>query len=313
MYPFRVEVEDPSQPHFKKSHLKREILDFRRPGDDLKVFVGVMECTGEKEGSVSLCYYNDDANESFIKGMGPHLAAYTYQYLKHHKGYTVRCINSALDAFSPTSRLSASDSIWNAENRSVRLVGSTTTTSFVARMEERETTFDLSELMAASRVASARDTPQFSDEARERVAALHNLRNRPGYNPTPAGDASAISNTSHATNGAASNCSITTENVQCHMPELRLELSSLKQELLECSPEDPLFDEPVMVDSNVDNLSLSSSASSELKALYKDTKACILLLKLRLAELKHGVPPPSSGSAGQPPSNEGGAASAQGR
>ena len=51
MYPFRVELEDPSKPHFKKSHLKREILDFRRPGDDLKVFLGVMECTGEKVGS----------------------------------------------------------------------------------------------------------------------------------------------------------------------------------------------------------------------------------------------------------------------
>lgn len=310
MYPFRVELEDPSQPHFKKSHLKREILDFRRPGDNKKVFVGVMECTGEKEGSISLCYYNDDANESFIKGMGPHLAAYTYQYLKNHKCYTVRCINSALSAFSPTSRLSASDSIWNAENRSIRLVGSTTTTSFAARMEEREATFDLSALMVASRAT----TSQFSDEAKERVAALHNLRRRPGYNPTPAGDASAISNTSHTTNGAASNRSVTSENIQCHMPELRLELSSLKQELLERSPEDPLFNEPVMIDSNVDNLSLSSSASSELKALYKDTKACILLLKLRLAELRHGVPPPSSGSAGQPPSNRGGVgpASAQG-
>jgi hypothetical protein len=313
MYPFRVELEDPSKPHFKKSHLKRKILDFCRPGDDLKVFLGVMECTGEMVGSILLCYYNDDANEAFIKGMGPHLAAYTYQYLKQHKGYTVRCINSALGAFSPTARLSASDSIWNAENRSVRLVGSTTTTSFAARMEERETTFDLSELMVASCVAS-RDTPRFSDEAKDRVASLHNLRNRPGYNPTPAGDASAISNTTHQTNGAASNRSVVTENIQCHMPELRLELSALKQELLEKSPDDPLFNEPVITESNVKNLSLSSSTSSELKALYKDTKACVLLLKLRLAELKHGVPPPVSGSAGQPSSNAGGVgpASAQG-
>lgn len=314
MYPFRGEMEDPSLPHFKKSHLKREILDFRRPSDDLKVFVGVMECTGEKEGSISLCYYNDDANESFVRGMGQHLAAFTFQYLRCHKGYTVRSINSALGAFSPTHRLSASDSVWNAEDRSVRLVGSTSVTTFTARMEARETTFDLSELMAASRAASSQSTPQFSDEARERVAALHNLRRRPGYNPTAAGDASAFSNTSHTSNGAASNRSVTTENIQCNMPELRLELSSLKQELLERSPDDPLFREPVMLESNVDNLSLSSSASSELKALYKDTKACNLLLKLCLAELKHGVPPPSSGSAGQPPSNDGGvgSASAQG-
>jgi hypothetical protein len=74
------------------------------------------------------------------------------------------------------------------------------------------------------------------------------------------------------------------------------------------------FDETVMKESSLDNLSLSSSASAELKALYKDTKACILLLKLRLAELKHGSSLPLSGSAGQPPSKVGGAglASAQG-
>ncbi len=70
MYPFTVEVEDPSVPHFRKSNLKREILDFRHPADNKKVFVGVMECTGEKEGHVTLCYYNDDANESFVNGMG---------------------------------------------------------------------------------------------------------------------------------------------------------------------------------------------------------------------------------------------------
>ena len=98
------------------------------------------------------------------------------------------------------------------------------------------------------------------------------------------------------------------------MPNLRLELTALKNELLELSPSDPLFDEPVMQEASLDNLSLSSSASAELKALFKDTKACILLLKLRLAELKHAPHPPARGSAGQPPSNDGGAglASAQG-
>jgi hypothetical protein len=126
---------------------------------------------------------------------------------------------------------------------------------------------------------------------------------------------SAIFNATHQTTGPALNCSVVTENIQCHMPELHLELSALKQELLEKSPDDPLFNEPVMTESNVENLSLSSSTSSKLKALYEDTKACILLLKLRLAELMHSVPPSLSGSAGQPPSNEGGVgpASAQGR
>jgi hypothetical protein len=146
-------------------------------------------------------------------------------------------------------------------------------------MEDREPTFDLSELLAAScRAASTRDTPQFSDEARERVAALHNLCNRPGYNPTPAGDASAISNTSHQTNGAASNRSVVTENIQCHMPELCLELSALKQELLERSPDDPLFDEPLMSESNVENLSPPPPLPLNLKHSTKIQKRAFCCL-----------------------------------
>jgi hypothetical protein len=121
-YPFTVEVTDPSVPHFKKSSLKREILDFRRPSDDKKVFVGVMECTGEKEGHITCCYYNDDANEVFVRGMGGHLAAFTFQYLRQVKGYTVRSINAALSAFSSTARLSAADSTWDPESRSIRTI-----------------------------------------------------------------------------------------------------------------------------------------------------------------------------------------------
>jgi hypothetical protein len=100
---------------------------------------------------------------------------------------------------------------------------------------------------------------------------MHNLRHRPGFNPTPAGDASAISDTPRQTTGAASNRSVVTSDIQCSMPNLRLELTELKNELLELSPQDPLFDEPVMKESSFDNLSLSSSASTELKALFKDT------------------------------------------
>jgi hypothetical protein len=286
LYPFTVEVEDPSVSHFKKSTLKREILDFRRPSDSKKVFVGVMECTGEREGHVTCCYYNNDANEAFVNGMGGHLAAFTYQYLRHVKRYTVRCINAGLASFTATAHLSAGDSTWDEENRSIRTITAITSyNSFATRMEQQEMTFDLNELMRATRAA---DT--YSKRAPDRVAAMHNLRNRPGFNPTPAGDALAISDTSRQTTGAASNRSVVTSDIQCSMPNLCLDLSALKNELLELSPDDPLFNEPVMKESSLDNLSLSSSASAELKALYKDTKACILLLKLRLAELKHGSP-----------------------
>ena len=61
-------------------------------------------------------------------------------------------------------------------------------------------------------------------------------------------------------------------------------------------------------------MSLSDDASDAVMAvIFKDTKECIKLLKVRIGELgEHGCPPPSSGSAGPSPSVEGGRAAAQG-
>jgi hypothetical protein len=55
--------------------------------------------------------------------------------------------------------------------------------------------------------------------------------------------------------------------------------------LREVSCDDELFDHPLMSSTNVDELSLGSSASAQLNALYKDTLECIRLLKVRLGEL----------------------------
>jgi hypothetical protein len=84
-------------------------------------------------------------------------------------------------------------------------------------MEQQQMTFDLDELMRATRAV---ETPQFSDAARDPVAAMHNLWNRPGFNPTPAGDASAISDTFRQTTGAASDRLVVTSDIQCSMPNL---------------------------------------------------------------------------------------------
>jgi hypothetical protein len=150
------------------------------------------------------------------------------------------------------------------------------------------------------------------DAAKERVAAVFNFRNKPGYNPTPADQASVMTDTSHSTNGAASNRSVTTDNIQCQLPELRLRLNHLRERLRILSPADPLFSENVMVDSTFDDISLSSNASLVLNAIYKDTKTCIRMLLVRISELEHGSPPPSSGSAGPTTSEEAGRAPAQG-
>ena len=98
------------------------------------------------------------------------------------------------------------------------------------------------------------------------------------------------------------------------MPELRLQLNSLKDRLAELNVNDPLFDDPIMKDEAITELLLSSSPDDAVNAIYKDTKTCITMLTVRISELEHGSPPPpGSGSAGPSSANDdGGRAVAQG-
>jgi hypothetical protein len=55
-----VECTDSTMPSPKKTCLSREILGICTPGAKNNLFVGVMECSGELEGSIS-CAYHEDA------------------------------------------------------------------------------------------------------------------------------------------------------------------------------------------------------------------------------------------------------------
>lgn len=96
------------------------------------------------------------------------------------------------------------------------------------------------------------------------------------------------------------------------MPELRITLNALKDKLAVLSADDPLFDDPIMKDDVLEDLSASSSPDDAINAVYKDTKTCITRLTVRISELEHGRPPPRSVSAGPSSADDGGCAAAQG-
>jgi hypothetical protein len=306
----------------KRSSIKREILGICRP-DGSRVFDGVMECTGERATTISCVYYDSDENEQFIRNcMKSDLAAFLYRYTKHVRHYNEVGALSVLSGFTMTSRFRAADSTFDPKTYEVKTLTESKATSFADVMEKKQLAVLLPEIMTmADRGRNNHDTPgtragrtgaKTPDAAKERVAAVFNFCNKPGYNPTPADQASVMTDTSHSTNGAASNRSVTTDNIQCQLPELRLRLNHLRERLRLLSPEDPLFSENVMVDSTFEDISLSSNASLVLNAIYKDTKTCIRMLLVRISELEHGSPPPSSGSAGPSASAEAGRAPAQG-
>jgi hypothetical protein len=61
------------------------------------------------------------------------------------------------------------------------------------------------------------------------------------------------------------------------MPELHLQLNSLKDRLAELSVNDPLFDNPIMKNTDIEELSASSSPDDAINAIFKDTKPCITM------------------------------------
>ena len=289
---------------FKNTCIRRELLDIRRP-DGSKVFLGGIDGSGDNNrGRLQTYFYNDDANKLFVGGICGNLPMYLYAYLKNIKGYSERSILAILSGCSESYRLGARDAKWNADTRSITPLAQLGGSDFTAKMAQRNMTVLLPEVMKCySKQAAAKKT--FSDAAKEEVAKGLRFKDKPGYNPTSADAASVLTDRSQATDGAASNRSVTTHDIQCQLPELRNELNQLRQRLLELSPDDNIFDHPLMAASTVDDLSEHSSASAQLNAFYKDTQQCILLLKTRIGELSQdGRPPPESGSAAPSPSTE---------
>ena len=309
-YPTKPQSTDGSQV-FKKSNPKREILDIRRPSDGSKLICGVMECSGDKEGSVSVCFYDDDESERIVNGMKGNLAAFLYQYCKHIKKYSPDALKSLSSSFGATYRLSVADCSFDVKTYELKtLKQATTSSSLSTHMTSLQIDGILPELL--KQAENNKKKKMFSDAAMERVAQTQNLKDKPGFNTHAPDEASAFSDATKSSSGNASNRSVVTADIQIRLPELRMTLHELKSRLQDLNSDDLLFKLPIMSDSAFEELSLNSSASEVLASFFKDTQQCITLLKARLAELEHGDPPPKSGSAEPAASTEDGCVSAQG-
>ena len=300
---------DPSCRARKHTNLRREMLDVRRP-DGGTVFCGVIQLSGSQSNCISAYHFNDDKTDAVVSNIVD-LATFMYCYLVNVKQYSVRSAMSVLSAFDDQKRLLARDSTWDSETFRATSVNQTSQLDFVARMSDSgiapgSATFLLPDLLKRGNEekAIAEKRKKFSDEAMQRVAETMRFKNRPGLNPATGDNASVLTDRSGATDGAASHRSVTTADIQTRMPERRAELNALKDELEELSPGDIMFSDRLMQDSNVDTMSISSSASAMLAALYRDTLKCITKLKLRIAEVKQAnsspAPASTSGNGASP-------------
>ena len=305
LQPARGELVDPTvgEPAFKHTSARREFLDLRRK-DGKKIFRGVIQLTGSKSGTISAYYFNDDLNEAAVRSITD-LASHMYQWLTKEKGYTLRSTNAILAGFTDQLRLSARDSTWDHEAFTAKSLSVATRSTFAQNMMNRGiapggSAFlieDIKRLSTPSPNANAAaPRPEFSSDAMQRVAEAMRFRDKPGYNVTTGDNGSVLTDSSHVTDGAASNRSVTTTDVQARLPDMRMELNSLKDELAELSPSDPLFNDPLIEATNIDSLSVNSSESATLEAIFRDTKKALTALRVRIAQVKYPAPAQSRDS-----------------
>ena len=189
-------------------------------------------------------------------------------------------------------RCTAWDSSWCSETFTVKTLGSAVNASLLHELEDMGCDEIPSELLIEMK--SAKSKTKFNTEAMERVADSMRFKQGELDGMSDVGSrASALTEGSHATNGRDTNRSVTSEQVQTDIVRFRTEFGRLMIELREASPDDSLFATPLFADTDdpMDSMSLSSSASTELKNILKTTKTKVTQLRARLAELKHGAPP----------------------
>ena len=297
-WPVRVQMEDKDTPTpYKETNLKKEIMNLQRR-DGNKFIEGVIPVRqGRNRGMVTVLYHNNDTNQAYVDSFAAVFPSFMFQYLRRIRKYSRECVIAIMQGFADELRMSAMDSKWDGKNFCVRTLRSLSSNNFIKEMTKLDLVEIPEELRAEMKKGTgAKGGMTFDDAAMDRVAEAMRFDNKEGCDLTGVNEGpSRVGDASQTTNGRSTNRSVTTEQVQRDLDQLRTDFGRLKQRLREISPEDPIFKETFYSDDPLEDMSLSSistSASTELKELLKTTKKAILRLRARIGELEHGSPPP---------------------
>ena len=207
------------------------------------------------------------------------LASWSARYLYHEMGLTKRSVDQFLEAFADTDRFTAWDSLWCSETFTVKTLSSAVNASLLSELEGMGCDKIPAELLIEMKTAKSKN--KFNTIAMERVAEAMRFKDGELDGVTDTGSrASALTEGSHETDGKETNRSVTTEQVQQDISRFRTEFGRLTIELREISPDDSLFATPLFADSSdpMDDMSINSSASTELKNIMKATKKQVIQL-----------------------------------
>ncbi len=302
-WPSCVKMADKSKPPYKKTTLRKELLNMQRK-DGKKVIQGVIPVlSGRSRGMITILFYNNDQNQSFVDvSLGENFPAFCYQYWRKVAKYSERCALELMNGFVEEEKLAALDSKWDADNYRVKTLKGAATSDFISEMSSLGMVDIPQELLAQMRNdKKGVKGKKFDNAAMERVAEAMRFNDGEGCDLTNVGSgATRFSNTDAQTTGAESNRSTTTKDVQRDLQQFRQDFNRLKLRLRELSPEDPLFLETFFSDDPLDDMSLTSAASTDLKKLLKLTKSSLLRLRSRIAKIEQGGPRLSGSAVSSP-------------
>jgi len=287
----KVEVLKGFLSPYKATNLKRELMSFRlaptKDGKDGVVFIEgaqmVITGKGQAGGKVLLMHSNNPDVVTMISNYLSNPVAWTYWYLRQVKNFTERCAMKCISMWF-INPLQVADTNFNISTNNVN-----------SRVKSSHTLFekDMKEAGCLEIPEYIRNDLDIRRKTRDHEESIQRLTEMFNFTSDRATDfscinsaASALTATSHTTNGNASLRSVNTEMVNRQLTAKREERCRLMMRLREIDPNHSIFKEAGYNDEEAEYFSDDSVDAVGQSLLYNATRSQINRLNLIINHLE---------------------------
>jgi hypothetical protein len=291
--PVRVEMDDEGYPlKYKFTDLNRELTSLRL-GQTSDGKVGaryidgaqfVTSGNGQGGGKVLIMHTNNEEVVTMVSNLISNPVAYIYWCLRKVNHFSHRCAMKAVTTwFIYPNRMA--DSKFDPATNTVTSRARTANTIFDSDMKEANC-LEIPEFIRNE--MAIRTKAKSQETSLQRLTEMFDIQpNRP---PTDFSNinsaASALTTTSHTTNGNPSCRSVNTEMVNRHLDSKREERCQLMMRLRELDPNHPIFKEEGYDDNDGDYLSDNSVNTISQAILYRATRGQINCLNRAINQVE---------------------------
>ena len=286
----KVEMEEGYILSKKTTTLKRELLDLRLGAKEdgtegEKYICGAQYVTSGNSttgGKILLMHSYKPQVVQMILNLLRNPVAYIYLYLRKKCHYSERCVRKGISMWYISPNRTADSSL------------NTTTNVMSTRAQSSHTIYqrDMEKADCINIPDHIREEMAMSSKVREQETAMERLSDIFGITDRAAPDfscinstASALTTTSHTTDGKSSIRSVTSKLIHRHLDAMREERCQLMSRLREMNPEHPIFSTSEF-DDDMDYLSDAEDSLNDANqvVLYRETRRHISQLKVLISQ-----------------------------